>query len=389
MRFLRHGIVTRLGLSTVQPETSRKQLQVELLHMENMLLFQSRIRPQHRHIRFPSQLILLIVILHHRSDNTLDVVKWRVSYIKLLEIRLEVIINEVLVDVLKWLVLVVVTNFLCVVRLLIVQQQQRHTCAVEPSTTANSVTIVGDRWWDIKQNDMTQIWEVQPSGCHLSADHNTILKISTYKYLLLSEIKIGAGSELLIQIAMNLKHPPFLNLLLSHLPITIPVHDIIQQIVNILDLSYSWDKDHYLALGQDRNVGQSEWDLLLLTDKNVLLFQVARSVDLFLVVVLRRIFHRLNLHHVIIPLLVLYRLDLGVVELRFLDVKSNILRIAHLQVLYQPLYFLIKMCRYQYLLNLVKVHLLLHHLQNLCHRRLKSHVQCSVSFFEDHAFYVL
>jgi hypothetical protein len=92
---------------------------------------------------------------------------------------------------------------------------------------------------------MAEVREVESSGRHLSADHDG--KLNKHKsYLFLPKTKISIRPELLIQIAMNLKHPPLLNLLLRHLSITVPVHNIVQHIIQILNLRNRRHKYHDL-----------------------------------------------------------------------------------------------------------------------------------------------
>ena len=65
---------------------------------------------------------------------------------------------------------------------------------------------------------------------------------------------------------MNLKDTPLLNLFLSHLAITVPVHDIVEHIVQILHFRNRRHEYHYLGVGQDADVRQHEGQLLLLRD---------------------------------------------------------------------------------------------------------------------------
>jgi hypothetical protein len=115
MRLLRHGVVPALCLSTVQPEGPGQHFQVQLLHMENVFVFQSRVCPQHGNISLPGQLILFVVALYHSPHNTLDIMEGTVSDIESLEEALETVVNEVFVYILEGLVLVVIPDLLGVI----------------------------------------------------------------------------------------------------------------------------------------------------------------------------------------------------------------------------------------------------------------------------------
>jgi hypothetical protein len=67
-----------------------------------------------------------------------------------------------------------------------VEQKQGDTCTVEPATSANSVAVVCDGGRDVEEDDMTEVWEVEPPGSHLSADHDSVLnmsRINTFYFL--------------------------------------------------------------------------------------------------------------------------------------------------------------------------------------------------------------
>lgn len=98
---------------------------------------------------------------------------------------LEVLIDQVFVYVLQGFVLVVVPYFLGVVRLLVMQQQQGDACAVEPATPSDPVAVVGYRWWDVEEDDVAEVWEVESSRCYFSTDHDSVLniKIITFSFL--------------------------------------------------------------------------------------------------------------------------------------------------------------------------------------------------------------
>lgn len=112
---------------------------------------------------------------------------------------------------------------------------------------------------------MAEVWEVEASGCDFSADHDGKLNYKK-NYLLFPEIQISTGPQLLIQIAMNLKDTPLLNLFLRHLTITVPVHDIVEHVVQILHFRNRRHEYHYLGVGQDADVRQHERQLLLFGD---------------------------------------------------------------------------------------------------------------------------
>ena len=68
--------------------------------------------------------------------------------------------------------------------------------------------------------------------------------------------------------------------------IGVPILEIIQQIVKELDLINRADKDQNLTIFKHPKVGQHKWNLLILTQQDILLFKLAGGVDFCIFVVL-------------------------------------------------------------------------------------------------------
>ena len=98
--------------------------------------------------------------------------KWGVPDVEFFEEGLEVVVNEVFVNVFEGFVFVVVPDFLSVVWFLIVEEQERDPCTVEPATATDSVSVVSDGGRDVEEYDMAEVWEVEASGCDFGADHD-------------------------------------------------------------------------------------------------------------------------------------------------------------------------------------------------------------------------
>lgn len=102
--------------------------------------------------------------------------KWVISDVNFSQKSFESFINEIFINVLERFVFVVVSDFLGIVRLLIMQKKQRDSRAVEPATSTNSVTVVGDCGWDVEQNNVTQIREIETSRSDLCTYHDCVLR---------------------------------------------------------------------------------------------------------------------------------------------------------------------------------------------------------------------
>lgn len=102
--------------------------------------------------------------------------KWIVSDIDFSQKSFKSFINEILINILERFVFVVVSDFLGIVRLLIMQKKQWYTSAVEPATSTDSVTIVGDSWGNIEQDNVAQIREIQTSWSDLCTYHDCVLR---------------------------------------------------------------------------------------------------------------------------------------------------------------------------------------------------------------------